>query len=198
MSAVILRTSAVVLALVGIGLVPIEQAAAASVCYKMKEYPEGRLVLDVKKHSNLATTKWGGKQEVWEADGKHINSKPPKQMAVFDGSVVTSSGTAKRYGAYGQVPGAHLGGTSYFVRGPAGLGPKVGQASPMFWECTSKQASATPNSWGCSVSSGSNPVIGVTLEKLRHPDMACDIFEDTVAHQPKPPKDPKPPKGPKK
>lgn len=196
MHALILRSSVAALGLVALAAIPLEQAAARDypVCYKTKEYEPTRLVLNVSYHSKLPTTRYTGKQEVWDADGKHAYVENYKNvMAVFDGSVVTSAGG--KYG-YGQPKGAHLGGTSYFVRGGTGIGPSNGQQNPMFWECTSAEASPTPNTWSCTLKADNfKDGVPVTLIRLKYADKDCDVFQDTLDYgPPKPPQPPKPPK----
>ncbi len=196
MHALILRSSVAALGLVALAAIPVGQAAAKDypVCYKTKEYEPTRLVLNVSYHSKLPTTRYTGKQEVWDADGKHAYVENYKNvMAVFDGSVVTSAGG--KYG-YGQPKGAHLGGTSYFVRGGTGIGPSNGQQNPMFWECTSAEASPTPNTWSCTLKADNYKAgIPVTLIRLKYADKDCDVFQDTLDYgPPKPPQPPQPPK----
>jgi hypothetical protein len=164
------------------------------VCYKTKEYNNDftRLVLDIKYHSRLPTTRAGGRQDVWDADGKHANTekdpsgKPKNIMAVFDGAIVTSSGS--KSGTYSQLPGSHLGGTSYFVRGGSGLGPKGGTQYPIYWECTSDEYSPAPKIFYCSIQSQGfgGTTMAATLEKLAAPDAYCDVFQDTKDSYPPP------------
>ncbi|WP_157505473.1 hypothetical protein [Geminicoccus roseus] len=172
------------------------------VCYKVIErnenaayhpgyYAPDRLVLDVLFHSKLRTTGWGGNQNVYDADGKHtywrgrsgqnLHGQAINVMAVFDGSIVTSSGGRK------QPHGAHLGGTSYFVRdnnlehyGPGG-GPYT---RPIFWECTSAEHRPVPDTWSCTIVSDDH-TRGVYLKKVKHNrDQKCDIFQDTQRYYP--------------
>jgi len=212
---VIHRASAIALSLTALVAAPFSQAAAATdfpVCYKVvdrddnKAYNPGyyspeRLVLDVAFHSYLKTTRSNGRQTVYDADGKHTyweggsghnsNSDAHTVMAVFDGAIVTSNYSWK------QPKGAHLGGTSYFVRDPEerGYGPEGGPYdSPIHWECTSKQAQATPDTWRCTISyqtfgddhnSGQYEYRGVYLKKVKHNrDEKCDIFQDTDDYYP--------------
>jgi hypothetical protein len=190
--AVILRSSVAALGLVALAAIPLEQAAAKDypVCYKTKEYEPTRLVLNISYHSKLPTTRYTGKQEVWDADGKQAYVENYKNvMAVFDGSIVTSAGG--KYG-YGQPKGAHLGGTSYFVRGGKGIGPSNGQQNPMFWECTSAEASPTPNTWSCTLKADNyKEGIPVTLIRLKNADKDCDVFQDTLDYGPPKPPPPK-------
>lgn len=185
----ILRASFVAFSLAGISLAPIEQAEARDypVCYKTKEYEPTRIVLDVAFHSRLPTTRNTGRQEVWDADGKHAYTDNHKNvMAVFDGSIVTSA-ASRHHNA--QPKGAHLGGTSYFVRGSGGIGPSNGQPFPIFWECTSAESSPIPRTWYCTIRSENFNKNGlpVTLIRLRHPDKECDVFQDTYDNPPPPP-----------
>jgi hypothetical protein len=149
------------------------QSSDRRVCYADVDHPPTRIVLNVKFHSRLPTTRNGGRQDVWDADGKHAYTEgyPPKnRMAVFDGAVVTSSGGSS------QPPGAHLGGTSYFVRG--GAGPKGGQSSPIFWECTSDDWDPTPVTWYCTIFSDNFKTLSATLKKVPV-TKDCDVFQDT-------------------
>jgi len=145
----------------------------ASICYADTEHSPTRLVLDVKFHSRLPTSKEGGRQAVWDADGKHAYTEGTQnRMAVFDGAIVTSSGGRS------QLPGAHLGGTSYFVRGAPGKGPQGGQADPVFWECTSDEPSPVPNTWLCTIRAESIKTTSATLQKTKV-TKECDVFQDT-------------------
>ena len=190
MFALTLRAGALALGFAAMAVIPFEQAAARDypVCYKTKEYEPTRLVLNVAFHSRLPTTKYTGKQEVWDAAGKHAYTDKGKNvMAVFDGSIVTSA--ASRHG-YAQPKGAHLGGTSYFVRGGTGIGPANGTQNPMDWECTSAEPSPTPSSWACTLKSDDyKSGIPVTLIRLKNVDKDCDVFQDTYEN-PKPPHNP--------
>jgi hypothetical protein len=185
---VALRTSVLALGLAAMAAIPFEQASARDfpVCYKTKEYEPTRLVLNVAFHSRLPTTKFTGKQEVWDAAGKHSYTENHKNvMAVFDGAVVTSAPTKR---GYGQPKGAHLGGTSYFVRGGTGIGPQNGTQNPMDWECTSAEPSPIPSTWACTLKSDDyKSGIPVTLYRLKNADKECDVFQDTYDN-PKPPK----------
>ena len=106
-------------------------AAADPVCYRyLDNYSDStRIVLDVKPTSRLTA-----RQVVFEADGKHSFLDAGKnRMAVFDGAVVTSRGTAY------QPKGAHLGGESYWVRGANPKAAQGGPASPIVWDCTTAE-----------------------------------------------------------
>lgn len=141
---------------------------ADSICYEVKEAKETRIVLDVKFHSNLIK----GSQAVYDADGKHAYGSygsKTAHMAVFDGAIVTSKG-----GQYAQK-GAHLGGTSYFVRGAGEHG------TPIFWDCTSGEWSPTPHSFAClatSPGSFSNTTLTLTQVYNSRNDRLCQFFED--------------------
>jgi len=156
-------------------------ASANPVCYADTDHEPTRIVLDVKLHSKLDKF---GKQKVYEADGKHAYTEGdyPKQprMAVFDGAIVTSS---NRY----WPTGAHLGGTSYFVRFGSGHGPKGGQPYSIDWDCTTYEVSATPREWKCNIHSQNFGFLNATLKKVYGYDPACDVFQDTVDY-PAPPK----------
>jgi hypothetical protein len=182
MKVAILRASAIGLAL---GTLVSGGAWAADrdvqVCYRDEINKETRLVLDVKFHSKLDTYDRRLKQRVWDADGKHTFSTDggkTSYMAVFDGAVVTSSGSYK-------VPkGSHLGGTSYFVRDPKGLGPQGGTTHPIDWECTSAEESPAPREWLCTVRADNfHPqeadFVPSKLKRLDYPDELCDAFQDT-------------------
>jgi hypothetical protein len=169
---------AVAFGLLALPFAATNEAAAQSpdvqVCYVVKEYPPTRLVLNIKYHSRLPTTFAGGNQATWDADGKHAYTASGKNlMAVFDGAVVTSTGT--RW----QPRGSHLGGTSYFVRGGGGIGPSGGQQYPIFWECTSDEWRAAPDTFYCTIQSQAfaRP-LPATLEKSRV-TRECDVFQDT-------------------
>src|SRR4051812_1413946 len=81
-------------AALGLSVVPLISTgtawADARVCYRTLEAEPTRIVLDVKLHSQLATTNTGGRQVVWDALGKHAYTEGGKnRMAVVDGAVVT-------------------------------------------------------------------------------------------------------------
>ena len=111
MSKTIFHIAAAALAIPAALLLSVGSAQADSrdqrVCYADTDHPPTRIVLDVKFHSRLPTTYYGGRQSVYDADGKHAYTEgypPENRMAVFDGSIVTSSGSSY------QPRGAHLGG----------------------------------------------------------------------------------------
>jgi hypothetical protein len=143
------------------------------VCYKKlhDNYDTTRIVLDVKFHSRLT-----GGQAVFEADGKHsfVDDYRKFRMAVFDGAVVTSRGSRS------QVRGAHLGGESYWVRDKHLYSPQPvgGPETPIEWDCTSDEHSATPRVWYCNITGGV-PTQAFNLERLDYPDRFCDVFQDT-------------------
>jgi len=145
-----------------------------AVCYQNYNdpYDTTRIVLNVKFHSWLTA-----KQAVFEADGKHAFLKDKyNRMAVFDGAVVTSSG-------YGYQPkGAHLGGESYWVRSASDGAP----TTPIEWDCTSAEYSATPNTWYCTRAGGASGPY--TLKRVAYPDRdkLCDTFQDTLTDYPAP------------
>ena len=171
--------SAVGLALAATGLLAAGPAwADSTVCYRNKaDYNDStRIVLNVKFHSWLT-----GRQAVYEADGKHAFVENYKnRMAVFDGAVVTSRGL--KY----QPPGAHLGGESYWVRGAYPPAAQGGPTTPIEWDCTSAEYSATPQIWYCTITGGTGKPdpIAYTLERLPYPDQYCDTFQDTVDYTP--------------
>jgi hypothetical protein len=141
------------------------------VCYMpVGDSPEKtRIVLNVKLHSSL-----GYGQAVYEADGKHSFVKDYKynRMAVFDGAVVTSRG------AYGQPKGAHLGGETYWVRDASDGAP----TSPVEWDCTSAEYSATPSIWYCKIAGARSG--DYNLQRLDYPDRYCNVFQDTYSEYP--------------
>jgi hypothetical protein len=177
-----------------------QAASSESVCYKVVEdndnraynqgyYAPERLVLDILFHSRLKTTR-NNVQTVYDADGKHtyweggaghdFDDEDFNVAAVFDGSIIVSSQVRK------QPRGAHLGGTSYFVRHEDGFGPSDGPYTrPIFWECTSNEARRAPDTWRCTITTGAADYKGVYLKKVKHDrDEKCDIFQDTQRYQP--------------
>jgi hypothetical protein len=155
---------------------------ARAVCYEVKEAKETRLFLDIKFHSSLIKKPYSksGRQDVYDADGKHAYSSTDYKtahMAVFDGAIVTSTGSQYPYAQ----AGAHLGGTSYFVRAPGQHG------TPIFWDCTSAEVSATPNTFAClATSPGTFSNTALTLSKVKYPDKdrVCHFFEDGEEKKP--------------
>jgi hypothetical protein len=146
------------------------QSRDDAVCYKKRDGGSDttRIVLDVKRHSRLTAG-----QVVYEADGKHAFKESGKnRMAVFDGAVVTSRGD------YDQPRGAHLGGESYWVRGAPAPAPQGGPSSPIEWDCTSDEYSATPRVWYCTITGGV-ATQGYNLERIDYRDYGCDVFQDT-------------------
>jgi len=195
-----LALGAAALCLVPDGDASAQSASSESVCYKVVEqnhnqaynpgyYSPERLSLDILFHSRLKTTS-GNVQTVYDADGKHTyweggsghdyDEDDYNVMAVFDGAIVVASQTRK------QPRGAHLGGTSYFVRDGGGYGPGGGPyAKPLFWECTSDEARRAPDTWRCTITTGDDDYRGVYLKKVKHNrDEKCDIFQDTQRYQP--------------
>jgi hypothetical protein len=146
-------------------------------CYATKEYGYTRLVLDVKFHSALPVTKWGGKQAAWDVAGKHsfVDDAKNNIMATVDGTVVTSGGTPY------QSSGAHMGLTGLWVRGAPSPAPQGGPSQPQFWDCTSAETSATPGTWACTLLDEGKPLTA-TLYKLQYPDQYCDVFQDTKVY----------------
>jgi hypothetical protein len=164
-------------ALIGVG--PVMAAPGDKpVCYRNKDKYDDttRIVLNVKLHSRLFS-----KQAVYEADGKHSYIDNYKaRMAVFDGAVVTSPGA--KYVA----KGAHLGGESYWVRGAPYPAAQGGPTSPIVWDCTSAEVSATPSVWYCTIGGGAGTQ-AYNLERLERPDALCSVFQNGVDYPPPPP-----------
>ena len=160
-------------------------AADRAICYASKEFGTTRVVLDVKKHSNLTT--YGSKQTVYGALGKHsyVEYSPyyKEYMAVVHGAVVVAK---KSRGYPVKESGAHMGLISEWVRGPG-----YGNPNPINWDCTSSEESSTPYSWSCSLLVDGKVQYG-TLYQV-YGDPLCGAFQDGSAHPPAPPPPPPPP-----
>lgn len=161
-------------------LMPINDVFAAdkTICYASKEFGTTRLVLDVKKHSDLTTT--STKQVVYGALGKHSYTEGygptyKEYMAVAHGAVVVSK--TDYYNPYRET-GAHLGLISEWVRAPG-----YGNPNPINWDCTSSEQSATPATWTCNVLVDGKVLTGNLYAVYRDP--LCGAFQDGSAY-PKP------------
>jgi hypothetical protein len=180
--------SALALAVATPALLPASPAHAAkdqAVCYKV-DSSNDRIVLDVKKHSDLTT--FGLKQTVYDALGKHTQNFGYKQsdnyMAVAHGAVVVA-----KKNIYQPLfrSGAHMGLVSEWVRTVSSPSAK----RPIDWDCTSAEESATPSTWTCNAVGGTlvaGPANAVTLYKVAYAskDPYCGIFQDGEAYAPPP------------
>ena len=149
------------------------------VCYKASPpvIDTFRLVLDVKKHSDLSF-RGGPRQTVYSALGKHSYQYNYKTfMAVTHGAVVTSE---KDRWDPRRESGAHLGLISEFVRsgGPDAV------LSPVNFDCTSTYVSSTPREWQCKTLYGGT-VTPTTLTQI-YPDKLCSDFQDGAEYTPPP------------
>jgi hypothetical protein len=162
--------------------IPAHAAKAQAICYKV-DYSNDRIVLDVKKHSDLTT--FGLKQTVYDALGKHTQNFGSKQtdnyMAVAHGAVVVAN---KNYYQPYFRSGAHMGLVSEWVRTASSPSAK----RPIDWDCTSSEESATPSTWTCNTAGGNvvatTVVTPVTLYRvaLASKDPYCGIFQDGEAY----------------
>lgn len=172
--------SALALALAAPATMPSSHAMAAdqAVCYTV-DYTYDRIVLDVKKHSDLTT--FGLRQTVYDALGKHTQNRGPKQsdnyMAVAQGAVVVAR--KNPYLPYFRS-GAHLGLVSEWVRDYG-----ASSTRPIDWDCTSAEESATPGVWKCNALID-NYVKYITLYRVPYPsrDPYCGIFQDGEVYSP--------------
>jgi len=114
------------------------------------------------------------RQTVFEVEGKAVNPCGDlSEIAVLDGGVVVASPETNQSG------GAHLGIEVYSVRGDGVFGG-VDTCRPFQFDCTSLEASATPDQWSCQSRNEFDVYHGIStltkVDPLGQP--LCSVFED--------------------
>jgi hypothetical protein len=159
-------------------------------CYEWDKFPNERFNLNVKMHSSLSSGTSGsggtggtdssqGQQTAYSVHGKHVIGSA--FMATVEGTVVTAgetSGTTGTTGTNTGSTGAHLGLLAKWVRGDGQTADFVRSVTV---DCTSDEASSTPNTWTCEsrnefdIYHGSSRLTKVDETQ----DQACNAFEDS-------------------
>jgi len=162
-------------------------------CYEWDKFPNERFNLNVKNHSSLSqgtggtggTNSGQAQQTAYSVHGKHVvsvdNSGSNNFTAAVEGTVVTAgetSGTTGSTGTNTGSTGAHLGLLAKWVRGD---GQSADFARSVTMDCTTDEASSTPNTWTCESRNEFDIYHGTsTLTKVDETqDQACNAFESS-------------------
>lgn len=157
-----------------------------SACYEWDIFPNSPIRYVARRKGNLTTRaelqEFGHpRQRVFEAEGKGVNPCGPNTMAVLDGGVVVARPGAELDG------GAHLGIEIYVVRGDGELGGDD-FCRPYHFDCTSPEASPTPDRWSCQSRNEFDVYHGISTLRRVNPlqQRLCSIFENGTFEEPGP------------